>query len=94
MKRGKEACESPRINARRFEEMIVGKDHKYSSLGADRKGFKPDNAAYTKPRFKRNAFIDKTAGWLQYGNLLMLPQRLLIALTDLGYLYRGAASIF
>ena len=24
MKRGKEACESPRINARRFEEMIVG----------------------------------------------------------------------
>ena len=24
MKRGKEACDSPRINARRFEEMIVG----------------------------------------------------------------------
>ena len=65
------------------------KDYKYSSLGIDRKGFKPDNAAYTKPRFRRKAFIDKTAGWLQYGNLLMLPQRLLIALTDLGYLYRG-----
>ena len=65
------------------------KDHKYSSLGIDRKGFKPDNAAYTKPRFKRKAFIDKTAGWLQYGNLLMLPQRLLIALTESGYLYRG-----
>ena len=65
------------------------KDHRYSSLGADRKGFKPDNAAYTKPRFKRKAFIDATAGWLQYGSLLMLPQRLLIALTDLGYLYRG-----
>ncbi len=64
-------------------------DYKYSTLGIDRKGFKPDNAAYTKPRFKRRAFIDKTAGWLRYGNLLMLPQRLLISLTDLGYLYRG-----
>ena len=65
------------------------KDYKYSSLGVDGKGFKPDNAAYSKPRFKRRAFIDKTAGWLQYGNLLMLPQRLLIALTETGYLYRG-----
>ena len=65
------------------------RDYKYSTLGIDLKGFKPDNAAYTKPRFKRRAFIDKAAGWLQYGNLLMLPQRLLIALTDLGYLYRG-----
>ena len=64
-------------------------DYKYSSLGADRKGFKPDNAAYTKPRFRRRAFIDKTAGWLRYGNLLMLPQRLLIALSESGYLYRG-----
>ena len=65
------------------------KDYKYSSLGADRQGFKPDNGAYTKPRFKRKAFIDKASGWLQYGNLLMLPQRLLIALTESGYLYRG-----
>ena len=65
------------------------KDYKYSSLGADRKGFKPDNAAYSKPRFKRRAFIDKAEGWLQYGNLLMLPQRLLMALTESGYLYRG-----
>ena len=65
------------------------KDYKYSSLGADRNGFSPDNAAYTKPRFKRKAFIDKTTGWLQYGNLLMLPQRLLVALTGSGYLYRG-----
>ena len=65
------------------------KDHKYSSLGVDRKGFRPDNAAYSKPRFKRKAFVDKTTGWLQYGNLLMLPQRLLIALTEFGYLYRG-----
>ena len=65
------------------------KDYKYSSLGFDRNGFKPDNAAYTKPRFKRKAFIDNTSGWLQYGNLLMLPQRLLIALVEAGYLYRG-----
>ena len=64
-------------------------DYKYSSLGADKNGFSPDNAAYTKPRFRRKAFVDKTTGWLQYGNLLMLPQRLLIALTGSGYLYRG-----
>ena len=65
------------------------KDYKYSTLGIDRSGFKPENAAYSKPRFRRRAFVDKQAGWLKYGNLLMLPQRLLIALTDLGYLYRG-----
>ena len=65
------------------------KDYKYSSLGPDHGGFSPDNAAYTKPRFRRKAFVDKTTGWLQYGNLLMLPQRLLMALVELGYLYRG-----
>ena len=65
------------------------KDHRYSSLGADKSGFGPENSAYTKPRFKRKAFIDKSAGWLQYGNLLMLPQRLLISLADNGYVYRG-----
>ena len=65
------------------------KDHKYSSLGSDRSGFSPDNAAYTKPRFRRKAFVDNTTGWLQYGNLLMLPQRLLVELVELGYLYRG-----
>ena len=65
------------------------KDHKYSSLGPDGNGFSPDNAAYTKPRFKRKAFIDSASGWLQYGNLLMLPQRLLIALVESGYIYRG-----
>ena len=43
------------------------KDHKYSSLGVDKNGFGPENSAYTKPRFKRKAFIDKSAGWLQYG---------------------------
>ncbi len=64
-------------------------DHKYSSLGADKNGFPPENSAYTKPRFRRKAFIDKSVGWLQYGNLLMLPQRLLIALAESGYVYRG-----
>lgn len=65
------------------------KDYKYSSLGVDRLGFSPDNAAYNKPRFKRKAFVDNSTGWLRYGNLLMLPERLLICLTESGYLYRG-----
>ncbi len=65
------------------------RDHRYSSLGPDRNGFDPHNAAYTKPRFKRRAFIDRDVPWLQYGNLLMLPQRLLLTLADSGYLYRG-----
>ncbi len=65
------------------------KDYKYSSLGPDGNGFSPENSAYTKPRFKRRAFVDNSTGWLKYGNLLMLPQRLLISLVDCGYLYRG-----
>ena len=65
------------------------KDYHYSSLGPQGSGFGPDNAAYTKPRFKRRAFIDHAAPWLRYGNLLMLPQRLLFALADAGYVYRG-----
>lgn len=67
----------------------TAKDHKYSSLGPNQIGFDPDNSAYTKPRFKRKAFIDDNFGWLQYGNLLMLPQRILINLVESGYLYRG-----
>ena len=67
------------------------KDYKYSSLGAKRTGFAPHNAAYTKPRFQRRAFVDKATSWLRYGNMLMLPERLLLTLSDLGYLYRGAA---
>ena len=39
------------------------KDYKYSSLGPDRNGFKPENAAYTKPRYQRKAFIDPEVGW-------------------------------
>lgn len=65
-------------------------DHAFSSLGPDRTGLKPTNSAYIKPRAKRRAFIDETAPWLQYGNLLALPERLTIALCDVGFLYRGA----
>ena len=64
-------------------------DYRYSSLGKERNGFPPENAAYTKPRLKRKAFIEKKVGWLTYGNLLMLPQRLLTSLTYGDYIYRG-----
>jgi DNA modification methylase len=64
-------------------------DRKYSSLGADKNGLADHNSAYVKPRAKRKAFIDPAANWLQYGNLLALPNRLVIALCDQGYLYRG-----
>ena len=64
-------------------------DRKYSSLGADKNGLADHNSAYTKPRAKRKAFIDKEAGWLQYGNLLALPSRLVLSLSEKGYLLRG-----
>lgn len=64
-------------------------DRKYSSLGVDKKGLPDHNSAYTKPRAKRKAFVDPDANWLTYGNLLALPHRLLIALCDAGYLFRG-----
>ncbi|MGH7986484.1 MAG: DNA-methyltransferase [Candidatus Binataceae bacterium] len=64
-------------------------DHKYSSLGPDKIGLANHNSAYVKPRAKRKAFIAPEAKWLQYGNLLALPNRLVIALCDQGYLYRG-----
>jgi DNA modification methylase len=64
-------------------------DRKYSTLGADRNGLADENAAYIKPRVKRKPFLDKEAGWLQYGNLLALPYRLVIALSDEGFLFRG-----
>ncbi|MGD9687335.1 MAG: site-specific DNA-methyltransferase [Desulfobacter sp.] len=64
-------------------------DRQYSSLGADKAGLAANNSAYTKPRMNRKAFIDKNIGWLQYGNLLALPYRLVISLSDAGYLYRG-----
>lgn len=64
-------------------------DRKYSSLGPDQNGLADDNSAYTKPRAKRKAFVEKNVSWLSYGNLLALPNRLVISLCDNGYLYRG-----
>src|SRR3990172_8029740 len=64
-------------------------DRIYSSLGPDKNGLSPNNSAYVKPRVKRKAFIDKEAYWLQYGNLLALPYRLIIDLCNTGYLFRG-----
>ena len=64
-------------------------DRKYSSLGPNRNGLAMDNTAYIKPRAKRRAFIDNNTEWLKYGNLLALPNRLVISLCDAGYLYRG-----
>lgn len=64
-------------------------DRQFSTLGADKNGLADHNSAYTKPRAKRKAFIDKDASWLQYGNLLALPYRLVLNLCDEGYLFRG-----
>lgn len=64
-------------------------DRQYSTLGADKTGLAADNSAYVKPRSKRKAFVDPSAKWLTYGNLLALPSRLAIALSESGYLFRG-----
>lgn len=64
-------------------------DYQYSSLGPDKTGLSAENSAYTKPRAKRSAFIEKETNWLTYGNLLALPNRLVISLCDDGYVYRG-----
>ncbi|MEZ5272919.1 MAG: site-specific DNA-methyltransferase [Ilumatobacteraceae bacterium] len=64
-------------------------DHTYSTLGADKQGLPASNSAYTKPRARRRAFVDRNENWLSYGNLLALPYRLVIALCDAGYLFRG-----
>lgn len=64
-------------------------DHTYSTLGPDAAGLKPNNSAYTKPRHKRKAFIERETPWLQYGNLLSLPYRLVIGMQDDGWLSRG-----
>ncbi|HSO00115.1 MAG TPA: site-specific DNA-methyltransferase [Candidatus Nanopelagicales bacterium] len=63
-------------------------DRAYSTLGPARRGLGPENAAYTKPRHRRRAFVGE-APWLQYGNLLGLPYRLVLALCDDGWLLRG-----
>ena len=64
-------------------------DHIHSTLGAERKGLAATNSAYTKNRGSRKAFIDKNIGWLKYGNLLMLPNRIVMKLCDAGYFFRG-----
>jgi len=64
-------------------------DYKYSSLGKDRNGLAPTNQAYTKRRGGRRAFVQKDVGWLRYGNLLAIPYRVVIGLTDLGFFFRG-----
>ena len=64
-------------------------DHVYSSLGAGKSGLSPENSAYKKNRQKRKAFLDKNVAFLKYGNLLALPYRLVISLTDKGFFYRG-----
>ena len=64
-------------------------DRKYSSLGAEQNGLSEFNTAYIKPRANRKAFIDSSVKWLQYGNLLALPYRLIISLCDEGYFFRG-----
>ncbi|MDQ3678200.1 MAG: site-specific DNA-methyltransferase [Actinomycetota bacterium] len=64
-------------------------DRTYSTLGPDGDGLGDENSAYVKPRAKRKAFIETDAGWLSYGNLLALPYRLVINLTENGYIYRG-----
>jgi DNA modification methylase len=64
-------------------------DRAYSTLGPARACLPPANSAYTKPRFQRRAFVDERDQWLQYGNLLALPQRLVIALSAAGWLFRG-----
>lgn len=64
-------------------------DHIHSTLGADKKGLAITNSAYTKNRGRRRACIDKKVGWLQYGNMLMLPQRIIIELCNVGNIFRG-----
>ncbi len=64
-------------------------DRDYSTLGPDASGLPEDNAAYVKPRHRRRAFTAADVPWLQYGNLLALPYRLVIALCERGWLYRG-----
>ncbi|MBD1942637.1 site-specific DNA-methyltransferase [Coleofasciculus sp. FACHB-712] len=64
-------------------------DRIYSTLGADGNGLAPDNSAYTKNRGTRRAFVKEGVGWLQYGNLLALPWRIIFNLCDQGVYYRG-----
>ncbi len=64
-------------------------DYNFSTLGASKSGLDKNNSAYVKPRFNRRAYTDEDIAWLQYGNLLALPYRLVLSLCDAGYLFRG-----
>ena len=64
-------------------------DRAYSTLGPAGTGLGEANSAYTKPRYRRRAFVTDEEPWLQYGNLLALPYRLVIALSEAGWLFRG-----
>jgi DNA modification methylase len=64
-------------------------DRDYSNLGPGDGRLDDNNSAYTKPRAQRKAFIDRDVPWLTYGNLLALPYRLVLAMCDHGYLFRG-----
>jgi len=64
-------------------------DRLYSALGNDGCGLAATNSAYTKKRGRRRAFIDKSIGWLQYGNLLAVPYRVVLGMTDGGFMFRG-----
>lgn len=64
-------------------------DHAYSTLGPEQAGLAPDNAAYTKNRYPRRAYLDRDEPWLSYGNLLALPYRLIIGMSSQGWYFRG-----
>ena len=65
------------------------KDYTYSTLGKDRKGFPATNKAFAKNWGTRRAFIAKDVGWLKYGNLLAIPHRIVLALCERDFLFRG-----
>ena len=64
-------------------------DHVYSSLGSDGTGLPPTNSAYVKNRGRRRAFVRSDVGWLSYGNLLAIPYRVVAAMCDRRFLFRG-----
>ncbi len=64
-------------------------DRSYSTLGKEGAGLAPENSAYTKRRGQRRACVKKDVAWLQYGNLLAIPYRVVISLCDMGFLFRG-----
>jgi DNA modification methylase len=64
-------------------------DFKYGGLGKPGVGLPATNSAYSKDRGRRRAFIQEDEGWLKYGNLLGIPYRVVLALCDRGFLFRG-----